>query len=389
MYHNDINPSGGKAAWKPEEVLNFTYEKQDNLMIATAVSPDNSKNLIAFVQLQNKGSYKGNVVCVFDNKGEMLWQNTLELEVNTDFFNILDMAINNEGTVFAGVYTFDSPKSHGRTNESLYMYEITESSTSSVSENVNFHISNGKMITGQSGRIYIGGYYCQDLKKNENGSYMVTYDPKSSNFTTISHSDFPASYKEKNAGGILAGFLANQENRVTVEALYECSNGSVVMLGEQKAMRAVQSQNGGTTYYYMAKNVVYNKTDANGEIEKFALFDKKQMATSGSSYLSYKRLGISYYPFFDNDEVYILYADNLNNYKGKSGVPYKALLSGKALYCCTQLVIDKEGNGETKKLLSTKEDKRTVTTPLFYDGNGYIVVEETKKELNISKLSAN
>ena len=389
LYQNSVSPNGGKAPWKPEEILNFTYEKQDNLMIATAISPDKSKNLIAFIQLQRKGSYKGNVVCVFDNKGDMIWQNTLDLDVNTDYFSIIDMAINNDGVVFAGVYTFDAPNNHTRTNEALSMYEITESNTASVTENVKFHISNGKMIVGKSGKIHIGGYYYQDLKKNENGSYIVTYDPKSSNFTSISNQDFPATYKEKNPGGLLAGFFCNQEYHVSTEALYECSNGAVVLLGEQKTMRAVQNQQGMTTYYYLTKNIVYNKTDANGDIDKFELFDKKQMATAGTSGFSYKRVGISCYPFFDNDKIYILYADNLNNYKGKSGVPYKAIMSGKALYCCTLLTIDENGNGSTKKLLSNKDDKRIVTTPLFFDGNDFIVVEETKKQLNISKLSVN
>ncbi|MBO7647202.1 MAG: hypothetical protein J6S56_03800 [Bacteroidales bacterium] len=392
LYGNKISPTGGSAPWNPDEILSFTFEKQDNLMIATAISPDKSKNLVAFVQLQRKGSYKGNVVCVFDNSGDLLWQNTLDFDFKSDYFNIIDMAVNNEGVAFAGVYAFDAPNNHTRTNEVLYMYEITESNSSSVSEPLDFHISNGKMMTGKSGNVIMGGYYKKDLKKNENGSYIVVYDPKSSNFKSISHKDFPGDYHEKATGGIPAGYCPNQDHYITAEGLYACSDGSVILLGEQKTMRSVTTQAGNmqiTTYYYFARGVVYDKTDSNGEITQSKIFEKRQMAAAGASGFSYKRMGVSYYPFFENDKLYILYADNSANYAGKSNMVYKNTAAGKKMYCCTMLTIDENGKGETTKLMDLKTAKRMITTPLFKTDDGFIVVENMKKTVNISHLSAN
>ena len=216
--------------------------------------------------------------------------------------------------------------------------------------------------------------------------------PGGNRYKSISHKDFPSNYHEKATGGVPAGYCPNQDHQITAEGLYECSDGSVILLGEQKTMRSVTTQAGNmqiTTYYYFARGVVYDKTDSNGEITQSKIFEKRQMAAAGSPGFSYKRMGVSYYPFFENDKLYILYADNSANYAGKSNMVYKNTVAGKKYYCCTLLTIDENGKGETQKLMDLKTTKRMITTPLFKTDDGFIVVESMKKTANISHLPAN
>lgn len=233
------------------------------------------------------------------------------------------------------------------------------------------------MKIGHTGNIYVGGYTCSELSKNGDGTYMVTYEPENDILKSVAQKQFPESYDEIFPGGPLVGFSPNQTYSLVVRDIYEFSNGTAALLGEQRQQVTYRNQNGSVTYFFV-RNVVYSQTNTTGEIEKLTFFDRKAVASSYAS--------VTYYPMFNNDKIYVMYADHVNNYAGKEGYPFKRLFGGDKKYCCSLLTIDNTGNGEIRKLFDPKQIKNQIVRPLFIEDDGIIVLDFDKKGTNISKL---
>lgn len=380
--YSNLVPKGEKLPkWNPEKVLSVPYEKKDNISIATAVSPDNSKGMICILQSQRKGEFKGSALITFDDQGNSLWESDMDLNIPNETFGVIDMAIDNDGKVYAGVYSYNEESRNKRLDETLTIYEITENDISFQSEQINFSVANGMMKVGATGNVYLAGYSQSSLKKNADGSYVVTYDTKNSSIKKLSHQEFPENYFDKvTGGGIMLGYLSSDRYSVITKGLYEFSDGSVAILGELRAYITVQSQNGSTTYYF-TKNIMLTQVGPTGEITKIDWYDNKAMSTGGYYCTTFT-------PLFANDRIYVLFSDNMDNYSGKSGIPYRRLLAGIKKYCCSMVTIDANGIGEAQKLLDAKTSKNTIVKPLFVEEDGFIVIDYDKKGTNFSRLKA-
>lgn len=380
LFSNFVPKGEQEPAWRPERVVSVPYEKKDNLYIATSVSPDKSKGMICLLQSQRRGEFKGSVLVTFDNQGERLWESNLDLDIPNQTFSVIDMAIDNAGKVYAGVYSFNEGSRNSRADETLSIYEISENNVTSQSERIAFSISNGSMIVGASGKVHLAGYSKSNLNDNEDGSYVVTYDPTSSTFSKLSQLNFPETYFDKIiGGGAILGYLSNDRHSLHIKGLYEFSNGSVALLGELRTSVTIRMQNGMTTTYFYTKYIMLTQTDAEGNIVKTDWYDNK--AISVASYAA-----TTYTPLFANDRIYVLFPDNMDNYSNKSGVPYKRMMGGTKKYCCSMITIDANGFGEAQKLIDAKSCKSTVAKPLFVEDDGFIVIDYDKKNTNISKL---
>lgn len=381
LYSNFVPQGAKQAKWNPEKVVSVPYEKKDNLSIATAVSPDKSKGMICLLQSQRKGEFKGSVLITFDNQGNQLWNSDMALDIPNPTFGVIDMAIDNSGKVYAGVYSYGEESKTKRNNEMLSIYEITENNISSQNEKIDFSVSNGTMIVGATGKVYLSGYSQSSLKKNEDGAFALTYDPKSSSIIKLSQENFPGNYFDKVGGGILTGFLASDKYSVRVKGLYEFSNGSAALLGELRTTITVREQNGLTTTYFFTRNIMLTQIGSNGDIVKTDWYDNKAMSIASFATTTYT-------PLFANDRIYVLFPDNMDNYGKKSGEPFKRMLAGIKKYCCSMVTIDANGIGEAQKLLDTKSSKNTIAEPVFVTDGGIIVIDYDSKNTNISLLKA-
>lgn len=380
LYSNFVPKEAKQPKWNPVQMASVPYERKDNFSIATSVSPDKSKGMICLLQAQRKGEFKGSILLTFDNQGNQLWESDMDLVLPNPTFSVIDMTIDNDGKVYAGVYSFNEESRTKRSNETLSIYEITENDITVQSEQINFSVSNGSMIVGASGRVYLAGYSQSSLKKNEDGSYFVTYDPKSSSIAKVSQQDFPENYFDNVIGGsVLLGYFSNERYSLHVKGLYEFSNGTAALLGELRTTVTVRQQNGMTTTYYFTKNIMLTKTGTDGAIVKTDWHDSKAMCLGNF-------VATTFTPLFANDRIYVLFPDNMDNYAGKSGAPYRRVIPGVKKYCCSLITIDANGFGEPQKLLDTKSSKNTVALPLFVEEDGFIVIDYDKKSTNISKL---
>lgn len=378
IYSNQFFKNDKQHTWDPSKVLSIPYERRDNMDVFTSVSPDKSTGMICVIQSQRKGAFKGSRLITFDNRGNILMNVEPQFDVPNESFGVLDMEVDNTGVVYAGVYSYNPVSKDEHANRVLQICQITDGKAVSQSKNINFNISNGKMRVGNSGNVYLGGYTCSDLKNNEDGTYIATYNSRTEKLETVSHRDFSSDYKENFAGGVLMGYCQNQSYAVVARDLYEFSNGTAALLGELRMTITVYSQNAPQTYYFV-KHIAYAQTDSTGEIATSMLFDRR--AVGGGFNM------ITYTPLFANDTIYLMFPDNRDNYFGKEGVPFRRLLLGKGKnYCCTLVTIDNSGKADARMLFDYKQCKSQVVRPLYVEADGFVVLDCDKKSTNISKL---
>lgn len=386
LYMNKISKSEGSPAWDPILLNTFPYEKKDNAYTYMAVSPDKSKAVLCYMSSAKKGDFKGAIVMTFDNTGERIWDTELALDFSNRTFQVLDILITNDADVYIPILSYKVPGKNARSDEKIHIYEVTSNNVNSRSEDVKFgHISNGKMIQTRDGNLCLGGYYMTNLKENENGSYMLKYDARYSSFVNVANQNFPASYKEKVVAKLFANTIANQNCYVRADKLVEFDNGSVALIGEQRNMTVVVDNKGVTTYNYFAKNILFILADENADIKEFKMFQKNQTTSVNTPKFKYEDLGLSYYTFFHDNKLYMLYADNIDNLMGESGNQIRMFMNNK--HCTALLTVDETGESSTRLMINSKVAKGRMLAPLFMEDDGFVIIFVDKKAANICKLN--
>ncbi len=386
LYMNKISKSDEAPVWDPILLNTFPSEKKDNNYSYLAVSPDKSKAVLCYMASAKKGDFKGSVVMTFDNTGERIWDTDLELDFSNRTFNILDMVITDDAQVYVSIVSFKVQGKNTRTDEQLHIYEVGSDGINSRTENISFgHISNGRMLLSRTGDLCLGGFYCTNPKENENGTYMVRYDTKYSSIKSVNNQNFPSKYKEKVASKFFSSTVTNQSCYVTADKLVEFENGNVALLGEQRNITKVVDNKGMVTYNYFAKHIMFTLADENGDIKDFKMFDKDQATATGNMLFSFESLGLSYYPFFKNNKLYMLFADNIDNFSGESGNTIKMYMKNK--HCTAMMVVDENGEDSRQQVINSKLAKGRLYAPLSIEDDGFMIIFVDKKGANISKLN--
>ena len=375
--------------WNPREIASYNYERKDDSYLTTAISPDKSKIVIVYMQVNKKNLFKGAAVMTFNNRGELLWENHLDLEFQNKTFAIEDCAIDNEGSVYLPIVSYVEAKK-SRTDEQLHLYRISENNSVEAVEDVSFgFIEELKLKILKNGNIFIGGYYKTELgiDDNEAGYFGAFFDVQTDNFSNLVSTKFPSSYKEKRViyGGNLTPKLDNQQHQVKCEEIFELDNGKIVLIGEQSKMYISRGYNNNAQniYYYYAKNILYNLFSADGNAEEFKMIKKAQYYSSTTIYDDYNKAFISFNAFQKGNDIYFVFNDNLENYTGKQDKVYK--MNWKKT--CTVLVkMNENGEEERNILLNSKTQKKIFQTLLFVNGNDLIIHGINKKYSELSRV---
>jgi hypothetical protein len=296
------------------------------------------------------------------------------------------MVITDEAEVYVSMVSYKVAGKNTRTNEQLHVYEINSNGINTRTEDISFgHISNGRMLISRNGDVCLGGFYCTNPKENENGTYMLRYDTKYSSIKSVNNQNFPSSYKEKAVSKFFSSTVTNQNCYVTADQLVEFANGNVALLGEQRNITKVVDNKGMVTYNYFAKHIMFTLSDENGDIIDFKMFDKDQATATGSMAYSFESVGLSYFPFFKDDKIYMIFADNIDNFSGESGHSIKMFMNNK--HCTAMLVVDDSGKESKQQLINSKLAKGRLYTPLSIEDDGFMIIFVDKKSTNISKLN--
>lgn len=380
LYVNKFSKSEASPQWNPTALDSFPFNKKAKLQTCQSISPDKSKGMLCFFQIE-ADSILDSRVFVVDNVGSSLWNKEIDIHQDKSDFALLDMVVDNEGDVFAAVYSYNAHEVTREkvtivehSNGSLHIYHFTEQDTQIQNEDLDFQISNGKMLVGNSGAVYIGGF-TKLGSKNENGSYMVKYDVTTATIQDVDQEEFPDDYEERNVPQN-AGYKPNQNYAVVIKGMYEFSNGILGLLGEQRAREVIST---GRSYFNhdFVRNVVYARADASGQIKDIEFFDRRAMGNDFK--------WITFWPFFQDNTLYVLYPDDKNNFRGSEGVPFVYYN-----YCYAMLTIS-EPQGllpeSTSMFYDEDYSKNEVARPLFAEPDGFIVIDvDEQNRSNISKL---
>lgn len=392
LFLNPIGKGEEKAPWDPQKLISVTTERQDDLYTSVSVSPDNSKAAVTVILAGKKGKMKGSAVMVLGEGGEQLWENPFEPEFSNPTFFIADMTVSNSGEVYIAAVSYGNESRKSRDNETFHLYYITDNNVQFVDQKVDFgYLCNGKLLIRKNGGIAFGGYFNNNLNEKAQGSYLMICDHQAGEVSNISFQKFPADYNADEK--VSLGMIKGSKMSVTVEELYEFSNGTLVMLGEQRerVQRTVTSGNGMTTtiFTYHARNILTHFADESGNIGKFDMIKKYQLAGQFGWPQALKQLrcyGYSFRSFLHNDKVVILFTDLLDNYTGKTGLVCKSSASPK--HCSILCNIDANQEiSDPEMILSPKIHKTRMVSPLFIDEDGLLLINASKKAGQMSKLT--
>ncbi|MBR4135806.1 MAG: hypothetical protein IKU03_05305 [Bacteroidales bacterium] len=382
---NTIDKNATTARWNPDELLSVTTEKRDGIYLFYSVSPDKSKLGFGLLVASKKSDFKGSVAMAYGEGGEKLWEDELDLDFSNKTFSVLDFVMDNNAVAYAAISSYTNVTKTSRSNEALQFLTITGDNSQSYSEDIEFgYISSSKLKMAKNGNVVLGGYYNENLNKNEAGAYMAVFDPQRGDFT-IDNMKFPSDYY---AGKAMFGIPAPSNYATNVQYIEEFADGTLLLLGEMRAMVAYTDNRGMTTYRFFARNIPVVYADATGKINDFALIKKNQMASAGTPQSTQwlRGQGFSYKPLMHNNKLYLFFNDAVENYTGKIDQISKP--SYAPAHASAYCVIEPGKEIETKAIMNGKVTKYRLVYPLIMDDDYVLGVCTNKKKMgDISKIN--
>lgn len=389
----DKNNIGAEA--NIDEIVNMPFDNRDNCISLTATSSDKSKFAINILHTTAKGDFTGIYTAVF-NGAELVWSNKEIPSLGNENFEIEDMQVSNEGVAYIGISSFSNkgPKSE---NEKFHLYVINENEGQLYTETVSYGlIKDMKLKLLKNGNLFVGGYYSENLISNATGSFSYIFNPATDEFTSRTNQQFSDDYKSAPRPDAFVSKFANQQYTAVCQYIFELENGKIVMLGEQKYIKTVITQNGNiveTTFVIYAKNILCNSFTSAGEYEGFSMLKKHQGITIQKLFTYDPReVLLSYYAVQKDNNIYLLYNDDTDNVlKGSTKDELFELNSGftfiKKNSCITLATLDENGGLDKAKVMDCSAVGRVLHKILFCNDNDLYFATYGKKANSVSKIT--
>ena len=357
-----------------------------------AKSP-NGKMLAAVAVITGKNSQLENMFAVVvNNEGEFVWSGTITPQFGGKSFSIGDLVVDNNGVLYLPAYTCQV-NGKNVSNVQFMMIKATDGNTESYTEEVTFGTLQdftAKMLA--NGNVVVAGYYTEattNTATNSNGYYFYTFDTSSDNFSDVKNFKFSDGYVEKAAWARFSNILGNQQYSIKTGNIFELENGSVVLCGEHRFVKAVYDPNTKSwSYQMLTKNILVSTLQPDGSAN-FTMVEKQQSAGSNvnpgeKSWLNHF---ISYSAFTHQNNIYFLFNDDPRNvpYPGQgvvcgiSGLKFKGDKWAKVLMCLTpDHKLTQQKINDPKQLLRCVE---------FFDGEHFYTSGIGQKEYFLTKFA--
>jgi hypothetical protein len=389
LYLNTIPKDATVGTWNPEKVISFHLEKREDVLVGTAVSPDQTKAGVIILQVNKAGLFqsdksdklKGSAVLMFGEDG-LLWSNPLEIDLANSILSILDIAVSNTPNVYVAISSYNQTKSSNmkKENEMLHLFEVGAEETRTAEVQPDFgNLLNGKLLLCASGDISIGGYYQKDINQKSTGAYMATFDGKQME-GNLNYQPFPQAYYDYKH----PKFSKKGEDFEAVPVDFkEFSNGTKVLLGEPRTEVHVPNFS-----YTLFGNILVSFADKSGQFDDFQMIQKDQaLLNYGKSTKFYQSALVCFNTFLRDNKLYLFYNDNIANHTGKSG---QALVVTNTRYdkkCGLYTTIESDHRiSDPIMFVDYKNYKCVFYRPLFIDEDGLLVYNTTKLYGALSKL---
>lgn len=365
-----------KMSWKPEQLTTMDCEKKDNCYSGVSVSPNKSHFCIMGLTTDKKKNFKDMLVMVFDAQGQKIWENAVAPDFSNKTFEITDITITDQGVVYLCIHAYSGEKKKTY-DENVYIIEVKETDFMQVETSKSIgYITAAGMTLLKNGNVFVGGYYSEKMNDNVKGSFSIMFNPKEQTISNFSNQDFPASFSKNDIESL--GF----------DQIIELSNGRIVLLGEQLTVVQYYSQNGGSSYKYFAKNIIYTAFSSNGDIETHKIIGKNQTIASFVRITDFKRLCLSFDAFEKNGNLYLIFNDNvgnINSTKKTLSTINPLMQKGK---CIVKLVKIDGDNESSQIVFDGKTNKKSMHTFLFAEDNS-ILFFNLGKTVSLDKVNIN
>ena len=329
---------------------------------------------------------------VVNNEGEFVWSGAVSPQFGAKSFSIGDLVVDNNGVLYLPAYTCQV-NGKNISDVQFMMIKATDGNTETFTEGVTFGTLQdftAKMLS--NGNVVVAGYYTEattNTATNSNGYYFYTFDTGSDNFSDVRNFKFSEGYVEKAAWARFSNILGNQQYSIKAGNIFELENGSVVLCGEHRFVKAVYDPNMKSwSYQMLTKNILVSTLQPDGSAN-FTMVEKQQSAGSSVNpgEKSWINHFISYSAFAHHNDMYFLFNDDPRNF------PYP----GQGVVCAINSLKFKDDKWvevlmrltpdqklTQQKVNDTKELLRKVE---FFDGEHFYTSGIGQKEFFLTKFS--
>lgn len=378
LYVNAVSKTEFTAEWQPQPILTIPDRRNGSTHVRVAISPDGGKAALFIPTSSRDANIRKSTLIVLGDKGKTLWNSILEFTDAEMEYQIPDLSVTNNGTVFLAAISYSNPTRRHRNDETFHLYEITSELITCISQPVDFgYLCNARLLLKANGDIAAGGYFTNNLKNKPQGLFLMLVDRDSDYVKNISYQQFPDEYYDSRG----ASLLKFKPARMSVEAdgLYEFADGSLVMLGEQRETLASSStSNSGettTSYFYHCGDILVHFADTTGALGDMSMIHKYQITGPRLNPTPLQELrcyGYSNFVIRQGDSLRIFFADDYENYYGRSGLPLRGFNDRYGMAFFTVTSNHTVTNPEL--LFNPHQEKRKVSQPLFIDKEGLLVI---------------
>ena len=381
-----------EVVWNPQRILSVNSEKPDDCQAFAAISPDGHTLALTVVAANGDFSVLNTPFVALGDNGKILWQRKIRNDRTNRTFQLANMVVGNDGTVYAGMVTYRNKTNRNRDEETFQLHKLSDKSSTLASQPIEFgYLCDARMRIRENGSVAVGGYYTNSLKNRPQGSYMMVFEQDSTTAKTITNRPFPDQYYERETSMVKfrPGWMTAE-----VSGLYEFSDGTLVLLGEQRrilessTMSNSNSGNNTTHHYYHCGDILVHFANPDGVLDTMTMIHKYQVRGPFLEELPMKRLrclGYSHTAFLQNDTLQIFFADELDNYNGKSGVPTKEF---NQKVCLAASIVTTKRQVSRPSVVSdpNKRDGRVISQLLFMDEDNIIATCVWRRNLEYLRL---
>ncbi|MDR0829953.1 MAG: hypothetical protein LBN95_07570 [Prevotellaceae bacterium] len=338
-------------------------EKGDYYQSNVATSIDKTKKMVAISVISSKDVYKFTTIFVINTEGEIVWSKVISPTFKNDNFAFNDMTVSNDGFVYILAKSYKVKVK----NCNLHLLKVGESGVDENFTDAFPHntIGNANIIELSNGNFFVGGYYttagtfsyANDI--DELGTFSYVFD------NTLGKLNFKSQPMKEVKGAVS---LDNSKSFKTLMGIYETTDGKVTMLAEEQIV--YYSTQAPTGYFHY--NVLINSFDLNGNYGNSSILFKNQVSHT-------IHIMTSFYVLKNNDELILIYNDNVKNDitqnlpKPKAFVAYKYKKIGQTVACTI-----KDGKvGKKQVLINAKENEEILYNLVEQFGNEAIIRVQT------------
>lgn len=392
LYLNRMPKREDEVAWDPQLVLSVNNVKPDDCQAVAAISPDGHALALTVVEANGEFPLVSTPFIALGDGGKVLWRREIQKDQVNKTFQLENMVVGNDGTVFTGILTYRNKTSRTRDDETFHLYRLSDKNSTSASQPIGFgYLCDARMRIRENGEVAVGGYYTNNLKNRPQGVCLMVFQRDSTRAKTISCQSFPDEYyeRETSMAKIRPGWMTAE-----VTGLYEFRDGTLVLLGEQRSllksstMSNSNSGNSTTHCYYHCGDILVHFANADGVLDTMTLIHKYQVRGPFLEEIPMKRLrclGYSHTAFLQDDTLQIFFSDERDNYTGKSGVPTKEF---NQKVCLAGSIVTAQRKVSRPAMLSDpkKRDGRVISQLLFMDADNIIATCIWRRDLEYLRL---